>query len=151
MSPAFKKNLTLARLKDRATKVDIFARETDGRLAGKQIFTRPALAARASFSRHPMIYYPKELFCTRMAMRHNLLFLHAPLTVGLPEGTCSLLRRAYPHGGTVELASLARDVGSQFAKKHMLAQIMPAARALSPHFSIVLVKGVWGLCPHDYP
>ena len=62
MSPAFKKNLTLARLKDRAAKVDIFARETDGRLAGKQIFTRPALAARASFSRHPMIYYPEGAF-----------------------------------------------------------------------------------------
>ena len=89
MSPAFKKNLTLARLKDRAVKVDIFAHEAGGRLAGKQIFTRPALAARASFSRHPMIYYPKELFCTRMAGRHNLLFLHTPPAASLPKSTCS--------------------------------------------------------------
>ena len=96
MSPAFKKNLTLARLKDRAVKVDIFAHEAGSRLAGKQIFTRPALAARASFSRHPMIYYPKELFCTRMAGQHNLLSLHAPPAAILPESTCPLLRRAIP-------------------------------------------------------
>ena len=33
-------------------------------------------------------------------------------------------------------ASLARDVGSQFAKKRMRAQALPAARALSLRFSL---------------
>ena len=45
------------------------AREASGRLAGKQISTHPTLAVRTSFSCHPMIYYPRELFYTRMAGR----------------------------------------------------------------------------------
>lgn len=186
------------------------AREASGRLAGKQISTHPTLAVRTSFSCHPMIYYPRELFYTRMAGRGVTCYFctrrwksvcqrayartdSACHTSSLPalfimnnegvwgETPCSRAalpewrgdtichcrtRRRQPfcqkaharscggHTRMMKIAkpvSSARDVGSQFAKKHMLAQIMPAARALSPHFSIVLVKGVWGLCPHDYP
>ena len=62
MSPAFKKNLTLARLKDRAAKVDIFARDVGSRFVRERMLAQIVCAARASFSRHPMIYYPEGAF-----------------------------------------------------------------------------------------
>ena len=58
---------------------------------------------------------------TRMVGRWNLPALHAMLAASLSVSACSLLRRAYPHGGTVELASSARDVGGRFVRERMLA------------------------------
>ena len=79
-----------------------------------------------------------------MAERWNLPALHAMLAVSLPVSACSLLRRAYPHGGTVELASSARDVGSQFVSQRMLAQIVRAARAsFSRHPMIYYPEGAF--------
>ena len=75
-----------------------------------------------------------------MVGRWNLPALHAMLAVGLSESACSLLRRAYPIGGAVELASSARDVGSQFARERMLAQIVRAARATPARLPFAIGK-----------
>ena len=61
------------------------------------------------------------LFRTRLAEQCSLSFLHTPLPSILPEGACSLLRRAHPNGRNVEPVSFARAAGSHFAKKHMLS------------------------------
>ena len=44
----------------------------------------------------------------------------------------ALLQRAYPNDGTVELVISARDVASQFARKHMLAQALLVEPAFYP-------------------
>ena len=75
-----------------------------------------------------------------MAERWNLPALHAMLAVSLPVSACSLLRRAYPHGGTVELASSARDVGGRFARERMLAQTVRAARATPARLPFAIGK-----------
>ena len=75
-----------------------------------------------------------------MAERWNLPALHAMLAVSLPVSACSLLRRAYPHGGAVELASSARNVGSRFVSQHMLAQIVRAARATPARLPFAIGK-----------
>lgn len=58
----------------------------------------------------------------------------------------SLLRRAYPNGGAEQPFSLARDVGSYLVRKCILAHYVPATRAFSPHYPIIIVRGA-GLAP----
>ena len=72
---------------------------------------------------------------TRMMGMQNLPELHAVLAIGLPEGACShmfrspLLRRALPNGRMVEPVSSARGAGNRFARRHMLAHVLPVAPA----------------------
>ena len=52
-----------------------------------------------------------------------------------------------PIGEAAQSAISPRAAGSQFAKKHMLAQALPAAHALSPRYFIMNSEGVWGETP----
>ena len=115
----------------------------------------PARDVASQFARKHMLSQslPTEpAFYSSCAHRTTFLFAlshsHIPVMGVLPESTCSLLRRAHPNGGVVEPVSSARDAGGWFASRHMLAQALPTARTLSPHYPILIVKGVWGLCPH---
>ena len=75
-----------------------------------------------------------------MVGRWNLPALHAMLAASLSVSACSLLRRAYPHGGAVEFASSARNVGNRFARERMLAQIVRAARATPARLPFAIGK-----------
>ena len=67
------------------------------------------------------------LFYTRMIGMWSLSVLHAELTISLSESKCSLLRRAYPNGGNVGPGNSAREAANEFARRHMLAQVVRAA------------------------
>ena len=81
------------------------------------------------------------LFRTRLAEQCSLSFLHTPLPSILPEGACSLLRRAHPNGRTAESVSPAHDVDIQPVREQMLFHHVPTARAFFPHYPIVIVRG----------
>ena len=68
----------------------------------------------------------------------NLTSLHAALAASSPESTCSLLRRAYPIDRTAKPTKPTRAAGSQFARGHMLAQSLPAARAFFAHYPLLI-------------
>ena len=77
-----------------------------------------------------------------MMERQNFSVLHA------------LLRRAHPNGRAVECAITARDADSQFIRRQILAQPLPAARAADSQFfqkahalRLFLLFGVWGEAP----
>ena len=72
-------------------------------------------------------------FYTRLIERKNLPILHA---------------KPHPNGRKAESASPARVADSQFARKHMLSQSLPAARAFFPHYPINIYVGGMGACPH---
>ena len=53
---------------------------------------------------------------------------------------CALLRRAHPNEGNVEAKIFAREAGNQPARKQMLLHAVPAARAVFPHYPILLSR-----------
>lgn len=72
------------------------------------------------------------VFDTRMIEQWRLPKSHAALEVGLSEGKCSLLRRAYPNGGTVGAVKAERAAGNWFVRNQMLTHSVPAARLVLP-------------------
>ena len=88
---------------------------------------------------------------TRMIGQWNLPALHAMLSAGLPESTCSLLRRTYPNDRNVESVNSTRGAGSRPAKRQMLSHFLPTTQPFFPHYPIIIRIWGYGALPHDYP
>ena len=68
-----------------------------------------------------------------MGERWKLPKPHAALEISSSESKCSLLRRAYPNGGTVGAVKAERAAGNWFVREQMLAQAMPLLRRAHPN------------------
>ena len=74
----------------------------------------------------------------------KLLSPHAKPEVSLPESKCSH-RLCRPgarscNEGNAEAKTFAREAGNQLAREQMLPRAVPAARAVFPHYPILLSR-----------